>query len=106
MTQPLLPFDAPTDPIQVRFELFHTSNPHIFEAFYAAALDLKRQGRKRYGAKAIYEHMRFHQGLSTSGGDFKLDNNFTSRYARLLLTTYPGEFDDFLELRKLKTEDR
>lgn len=39
---------------------------------------------------------------SQVGPDFKIDNRFTSRYARKLIAEYP-EFADFFELRKLKT---
>jgi hypothetical protein len=47
--------------------------------------------------------MRWHMGLATAGDEYKLNNVWTSRYARLLVATYPGEFDGFLELRRLKS---
>ena len=90
--------------IQERFERFHRENPQVFVAFAEAARQLKARGRTRYGAKAIYEHMRFHMALPTAGEEWKLNNSYTSRYARLLLSEFPGEFDEFLELRKLQSE--
>lgn len=97
-------FPPPRETIQERFVEFHSRNPHVFERFTAAARDLKRLGRRRYGAKAIYEHMRFHLALATDGDEFKLNNVWTSRYARLLVETFPGEFDGFLEMRRLQRE--
>jgi len=102
MEQRDLPFAPRT--IQERFEAFHRANPAVFSAFRRAALDLKARGRRRFGAKAIWEHMRWHMALETGGADFKLDNSFTSRYARLLLERHPEEFEGFLELRALQSE--
>lgn len=90
--------------IQQRFLEFHHSNPHVFAAFVEAARALRRQGREHYGAKAIYEYMRYHMALPTAGEEWRLNNSYTSRYARLLLESYPGEFDQFLEVRRLKAE--
>ncbi len=96
-------FDAPKT-LQQRFLEFHRANPHVFEAFARAARSLKEGGRQRYGAKCIVERMRFHSGIVTEGGPFKLNNSFVSRLARLLLQEFPGEFDAFLELRALKAK--
>lgn len=101
--QPTL-FDHSPGTLQGRFERFHRENPQVFEVFVKAARSLKASGRKRYGAKAIVEHMRFHVPLGTVGEPWKLNNSFTSRYARLLVETYPDEFADFVEMRTLKTE--
>lgn len=99
-------FDAPApEPtLQERFEAWLALNGHVFEAFLAAARDLKARGRKRFGAKAIYEHLRWNLSLATEGDEFKLNNNWTSRLARRLLQCHPEEFQGFLELRRLQTE--
>ena len=96
--------DVPPRTLSERFLAFHGANPQVFVIFARAARALKAGGRARYGAKAIVEHMRFHVPLGTVGEPWKLNNSYVSRYARLLLETFPGEFDDFLELRALKSE--
>ena len=57
---------------------------------------------KRYGIGGLWERLRWHfhieQGL---GDDFKLNNDFRSRYARLLLEDHP-ELGAFFELRELR----
>jgi hypothetical protein len=100
-------FDDPPPPpggLQARFLAFHAANPHVFARFADAARRLKRQGRRRFGAKAIVEEMRWHTGVATEGDPYKLNNVWTSRYVRLLVSAYPGEFDGFLELRRLRAE--
>ena len=90
--------------IQSRFLAFHAANPHVYEAFRRAALALRDRGRRRYGAKAIYETMRYMMALQTEGDEFKLNNDYTSRYARMLLERHPEEFEGFLELRRLRRD--
>lgn len=105
--QPTL-FDDPPQPepdtLQARFETWLADNRHIYDLFLRAARSLKQQGRRRYGAKALVEWIRFHSGVVSVGDEFRVNNNYTSRLARLLLADFPEEFDGFLELRALKRE--
>lgn len=86
--------------IQERFEAFHGANPHVFAAFRRFAQEALAAGQ-HVGAKAIWERMRWHLAIETRGDSFKLNNNFTSRYARLLERTDP-RFAGFFETRRLR----
>jgi hypothetical protein len=89
--------------IEERFRAFHEARPDVYQTFKRLALELRRAGRERYGAKSIMETIRFY--FATSGKDaegWKVNNSFTSRYVRMLVEEHP-EFDQFFETRALKS---
>jgi hypothetical protein len=77
-------------------------NPDIFILFVRYASQAMRAGRKHFGAKMIIERIRWYSQVETTDKDFKINDHYTSRYARLFETVYP-EFKGFFELRKLRT---
>lgn len=88
--------------IQAAFEKFHAAHPDVFALFEKYADQLRVAGRNSYGAKAILERIRWDYATSGRDVEFKINNNFTSRYARLLIAKRP-EFQMFFEMRTLKT---
>lgn len=88
--------------IQDRFEAFHAANPWVFEALKRLALDARSRGRTRIGIGQLTEVLRWEYGRATRGDDFKINNDFRSRYARLLMAVVP-ELDGVFETRELKT---
>jgi hypothetical protein len=48
------------------------------------------------------EVVRFHRALETTDPDFKLNNNYSSRYARILMDEEP-ELAGFFQTRELKS---
>jgi len=104
-------FDQPIDPvivgdsactgysIETRFNLFHKANPHVYRMIRQIALDLKLTGHKRMGMKAIFERLRWLYMVQTKGDVFKLNNNYTSHYARLIMAQEP-ELAGFFETRE------
>lgn len=90
--------------IQERFELFDRENPNIYLLFVRFSRQAKASGRKRYSINAIFERVRWHVNIETaSADDFKLNNDFRSRYARLIMEREP-ELIDFFEIRELKAQ--
>lgn len=89
--------------IQERFESFHKLNPHVYNALRALALQMQGEGVREYGIKGLFEILRWQFSLQTRGEPFRLSNDFTSRYARLLVEKNP-ELDGFFELRELRAE--
>jgi hypothetical protein len=92
--------------IDARFREFHAANPDVFTTLVALAREARAKGFKRYGVKSLFEVVRWHRALKDGPREdsFKLNNVFTSRYARLLMDTYPDEFAGFFELRELRAE--
>lgn len=87
--------------IAQRFDRYHSANPWIFEALERLALDLHSRGR-RIGVKALVEVVRWQYARTTASEDaFRVNNSFTSRYARLLIERHP-ELADAIECRELR----
>lgn len=90
--------------IQEDFERFHADNPHIYELLVSYALKALEAGWSNYGVKSLFERVRWHVHVDTRDDTgFKLNNNYTSRYARMLmqdprLQNAPG----FFRIRELK----
>jgi hypothetical protein len=53
------------------------------------ALELVAAGRKRLSIKMLFEVLRWEHLLTTTDPDFKMNNNYHSRYARLLMDRNP-----------------
>ena len=85
------------------FAEFHAAHPEVYREFRRACEQLLAAGVEHYGAGAIFEVLRFHSAINRArDGGFKLNNNFRSRYARLLMTEDP-RFREFFETRKLRS---
>ncbi len=89
--------------IQERFERFHHLNPWVFEALERLAADWVARGRVRGAIGMLWEVLRWHHARATADrpGEYKLNDHYRSRYARLLLGRHP-EWGEFFELRKLR----
>ena len=98
------PTQQPQLTVRERFERFHQTNPQVYTALVQLALQLKRRGVAKYGVKALFETLRFHYALHTQGERFKLNNYFTSFYARLMMINEP-ELDGFFETRRMRVGD-
>ena len=90
--------------LDYEFEKFLRDNPTIYPKFRMLAVKLKAKGIDRWGAKAIWEVLRYEMALKsvTSGEKYALNNNYTSRFARKLMTEEPDDFAGFFETRTLK----
>lgn len=85
------------------FRRFHEANPHVYAALRIVALHAAHRGRQ-VGMKAVYERVRWEYQVQTARQEdaYKLNNNYTSRYARLLMEQEP-ELAGFFETRRLHT---
>lgn len=100
MGQLQLTFGA--DSIVERFERFHSENPQVYAWLRHQALLLKKRGHHRYSIKTLLEVLRWRSDVRTDGRDgFKLNNDFTAYYARLLMQREP-ELAGFFETRRVK----
>ena len=88
--------------VRRRFERFHRDNPHVFRKFKELAFAMKATGRERYSARTIVEKMRWDYDINTTGGVFKINDDFVPIYVRLLIQRYP-EFAGFFELRIVRS---
>ena len=88
--------------LDVECDRFIKENPQIWQQFRMLAVKLKAKGIDRYGAKAIWEVLRYELALKsvTTGEKYALNNNHVSRFARKLMEE--EDFAGFFELRQLK----
>lgn len=91
------------DRIQADFDAFHEAHPEVFGKFHEYAEELYQRGYRRYSADMILGRIRWHFNIERGDRDFKLNDHFTSRYSRLLMSTY-SKFAGFFETRQLKAE--
>jgi hypothetical protein len=98
-SQQMLPFDRT---IQEAFDRFHGDHPEVETYLIALAYELRGKGYRRYGISALWERLRWHFQIEVGlGEDFKLNNNFRSRYARKIMQERP-DLDGFFEIRELR----
>lgn len=84
-----LQFDPPqpAEPeltIEARFRQFHAANPHIYQALRELALAQARAGVRQIRSKWLFEQLRAAGTAAESRDEYRLNNIYTSRYARLL----------------------
>lgn len=90
----------PEDTIREAFLRFHADNPHVYDELVMLARRAISRGATRLGIKMMFEVLRWRHTLRTGGDDFKLNNNYHSYYARLIMSR-EADLGDVFELRKL-----
>lgn len=75
--------------IQERFDKFDKANPKIFGLYKKFAFKFLATGKKKCGISLITERIRWEVTVETTGKDFKISNDFRSRYARKLMSEVP-----------------
>jgi len=92
----------PDASIQQKFEAFHRENPRVYELLVKFSRQVKATGREHYSINAVFERIRWHVFIETKADDqFKLNNIYRSRYARMLMEKEP-DLRDFFDTRELK----
>jgi len=84
-----------------QFPKYHTDNPQIYDAFKRVALQAIAKGYSHWGAKGVFEVIRWQTNVSASNDDFKCNNNFTPCFARMFANEFP-QHKDFFRLRESK----
>jgi hypothetical protein len=105
-------FDAATEhallreeTIEEQFQSFHAAHPEVYDHLRKLALRMVRRGHKRLGIGMLWEVLRWRTMLGArpdedDGQGWKLNNNYRSRYARLLADQVP-ELADVFHTREL-----
>lgn len=84
------------------FAAFHAANPRVYTELVRLAHEwCWHTGRNKLGIKTLYERTRWEIAIATSDPDFKLNNNYTAFYARLIMHQEP----DLAGLFTLRTSE-
>lgn len=89
--------------IQAQFEEFHRLNPWVLRALEALTTDYLKRGATRVGIGMLFEVLRWRYVAATEGDEFRLNNNYRSRYTRLLIERHP-DWEHLFEVRALRTD--
>jgi hypothetical protein len=89
--------------IQERFLTFHLNNPNIYFLLCKYARIALAKGFTRYSIQGLAEIIRWHIKTPSHGDEFKVNNSFLSRYARLLMSQ-ESDLAGFFEVRNLISE--
>ena len=102
MTTNLLGLDAEPTSLE-RFVAFHEANPEVYRQLEALAQGMWNAGRRKIGMKMLFEVLRWQHYLRTvdPSSKFKLNNNLTALYSRLLVARHP-EWEGLFEMRHLR----
>jgi hypothetical protein len=93
----------PVNEREATWRRFHAANPHVYDLLEKLAFQAIAAGHKTYGVKALFEIVRWHSTVRTTGNDFKLSNNHAPYYARLFHQQHPRH-DGFFVTREVEGE--
>ena len=82
------------------FAQFDRDHPEVYKYFCKFTKQAIAKGYKRIGAKMITERIRWEVMLEYGEREFKINNNYTSRYARKFMKEHNSP--DLFEVRALK----
>jgi hypothetical protein len=83
---------TPTNRLDLAFAAFHAANPGVYEALRRLALRAVDKGHTTIGIGMLWEALRwevFVDAVDPSQAEWKLNNSYRSRYARLLMASEP-----------------
>ncbi len=103
------PVDHVPQTLDERFEAYHSEHPDVYELLVLKARQARSAGHDRYSIKTIMEVVRWDRSVAVAKGKgeaFHLNNNYGSRYSRLIMEEN-ADLADFFDTRVLtsKTED-
>lgn len=91
------------DTIQARFEEFHRANPHIYVRLVEAARRLKQEGKTKIGIGHLVEEViRWSEERTFTGENYKISNDYRSRYARKIMEE-ESDLAGMFEVRPLES---
>jgi hypothetical protein len=99
-----VPISNNPDSISWRFLEFHRQNPQVYAELVRLVRVALGRGRKKIGIKMLWEVVRWNLWLRTDAESdgFKMNNNYHSRYARLIMKNEP-DLAGVFEVRELKS---
>lgn len=84
-----------------KFREFHDKNPKVFQELLQLTRQARNAGRNKIGINMLVEVVRWNRFLQTTDLDFKINNNYAPRYARLIMESHP-EFTDIFNTRGMR----
>lgn len=97
----IVPEVEPRLTIEERAERYAAANEWVLRTMIALADGYKARGAKRIGVKHLAEVIRYEHGRATNGDTFRFNNDYSSRFARMIIAARP-DLAELIETRELK----
>lgn len=95
-------FDLLSTGIDRDFERYDKKHPQVYKRFCELTFGLIAKGRAHYSADALLHIIRYESVVQKEPGElYKINNNYSSRYARKFIAEHP-EYKNFFETRVLR----
>jgi hypothetical protein len=95
-------FDLLLTKIDNDFDVYDRANPMVYRRFCEIAQSIITKGLKHYSADAILHVIRYESTVKKEPMElFKINNNYSSRYARKFMSDHP-QHKKFFETRVLR----
>lgn len=88
--------------IDQRFTDYHKDHPQVYEWFKTFALQAIDRKKGKTSAKLIVNRIRWEMNFQVIGEDYRINDAYSSRYARLFIKDFP-EYTSYLEMRELRS---
>lgn len=85
-----------------KFREFHQKNPEVYRELVKLAYQAHERGRKKIGMQMLVEVFRWNRLIQTKGDVYKINNNYGSRYARMIMEDHP-ELEGIFNTRELRS---
>jgi hypothetical protein len=83
-----------------RFKQFHRDNPRIYDYFAEFTMQALEQGYKFFGARMIWEKIRWEVHVVTKSSDgLKMNDHYVPFYARMFMRLNPQHGEVFATRR-------
>lgn len=91
--------------LEQQFWKFDKAHPSVYRMIVHLARGLKKQGFRTYSLDAIFHRIRWHHYVKRNRQEdgFKLNDHYTSFYARLVMSREP-DLSEFFETRKQRSK--
>lgn len=95
---------VPNSVIETNFRQFHLENPDVYKELVRLAREALKMGHRKIGIGLLWEVMRWNLTIKIidKRSDFLLNNNYRSRYARLIMEQ-EEDLRNIFEIRELKS---
>jgi len=90
-----------TDDLKNKWWDWHKKNPHVYRLFEEFTFRAIEKGHRRLSAWLVVNRIRWETSIETTGGDFKISNDYIALYARYFMHKHP-HYDGFFKIKKMK----
>lgn len=94
----------PRSPADHKFLEFHNKNPQVYFELVKLAREAQGKGHRKISIELLFNVVRWERMMRTDdpNSTFKINNNYKSRYARMIMLNEPG-LQDIFEVREMKS---